>query len=515
MCGIAGFVTTEKGKAKTDRTKFVSQALFVNTLRGADSTGLFYIPHHSKKGESAGWLKNSLPGPIFMADKEYDKIVDDIDDFTAVVCHNRAATVGKVTANTAHPFQEGHITLVHNGTLDTTYGLPKGMFDLNQGKKEGDVKIEVDSHVICHNLATEDREKVIGSLAGAFALVWHDANEQALFIVRNDRRPLHMTQDLDSRTVYFMSEAEMLAMICKRNFIRHGPVFLPEPGVLLKFDLDSNKIKPVAKKVKLNAGVTYYNTGWLPTQQTGEGRQSRRPFTRGTTTTQPRQTEMTPHRVIPSSGIDDNDRVWIGGKMQPVPEHAQELLLDCGLFVSDRYLMRPIEAVPYRHMPSMGMVVGSGQANDNGTTTFLIHAVDMKMWQERKNDMWAVRPVAVKYEEPKKFLVICRPVALHTERSRDIVWKSLAGINTKPRVTESRSTIQAAVARSVANVSVPGPRGELVTLDQFRDAASGGCYHCGKAILIAQASDIMWVESYTRPLCKACQQDWLAANPMR
>ena len=497
MCGIAGFVTTEKGKAKTDRVKFVSQALFLNTLRGADSTGLFYVPHHSKKGEQAGWLKNCLPGPLFMNDKEYDKIVDDIDDYSAVVCHNRAATVGKVTAATAHPFQEGAVTLVHNGTLDSTYGLPKAMSELNTGKKEDETKVEVDSHVICHNLATEDREKVIGGLWGAFTLVWHDAREQALFIVRNDRRPIHITQDLDSRTVYFMSEAEMLALICKRNYIRNGPIFQPEAGVLLKFDLDSNKIKPVAKKIKLGVPTTYYSTGWVP-QQGGEGR---RPFTRGTTSTPP-PTEITPHRATRNSGIDDGERVFVGGKMQAVPECAQELLLEHGMVTSDRFLMRPIEAVPYRHIPSMGAVIGHGQANDRANATFLIHGVDMKMWQERKSDFWAVRPVAVKHETDSKFLIICRAVAMHTDRSRDIVWNSLCGTN----------HIQKAAV--VNGVSVPGPRGELITLDEFRGAVAGGCYHCGKAILVAQASDIMWVDSYTRPLCKACQQDWLAANPM-
>lgn len=498
MCGIAGFVTTEKGKAKLERAKFVANALLLNTLRGADSTGLFYVPHNAKKGDQAGWIKNALSGPEFMNDKEYDKIMDDVDDYSAVVCHNRAATIGKVSTETAHPFQEGPVTLVHNGTLDTTFGLPKAMHELNSDKKEGDSKIEVDSHVICHNLSTDSIEKVIGGLWGAFALVWHDARENSLYIIRNDRRPLHITSDLDSNTAYFMSEAEMLSLICKRNSIRIGPIFQPEAGVLLRFDLSGSKLKPIAKKLKLGV-QTYYDTGWTP----ANGGASRRPFTHGTTSIPP-PTATTSGHGIRNSGIDRHeDRIYIGGKLQTVPTQAQEMLFEYGMFTTDRFLMRPIEAVSYRHMPSMGMVIGEGKANEHPSVTFLMHSVNMEMWQDRKGDLWAVKPIGIKHETPDKFFVICKPVAMHTDRSRDIVWQSLYQ---DPASKRTRPT------ESMVNVRVPGPRGEMIPLEAFRDAVSGGCYHCGKPISVVQASSLMWVDSYTRPLCAMCQQDWISKN---
>ncbi len=506
MCGIAGFITSEKQKAKQERAKFMASALFLNTLRGDDSTGIFYVPASTKKNDRVGWLKHTVSGPHFIELDKYQKIIEGIDDYAIMVGHNRAATVGKVALSTAHPFQEGPITLVHNGTLDTTYGLPKGMFAINSNKKEGETKVEVDSHVICHNLSTEDREDVIRGLWGAYALVWHDTRENALFMVRNDRRPLHIAQDLDSNTVYFMSEAEMLALICRRINVNLGPIYQPEPNVLLKFEV--GKTKPTIKKLE-PATVAYHDPNWgLP--KGGH----RRPFTRGTTSTVPRPT-ITENNVNSLTGSSmtsaEANTVFIGGKMRQVPEAAQSLLLEAGFLVEDRYLVRPIEASPYRHDPTRCMVIGSAHGGAvKGAITCLLYDMEMSVWEARKNDLWAVRPVGIKHQDEKGYILICRPVSLHTERSRDIVWKSLRRTS---RDDDDVDPVGGPVTIEMGGNAVPGPRGGLVSLEKFRDLVAGGCFHCGKPILAAHASSIQWVMDYSRPLCGRCVQDWLAQNP--
>ena len=54
-------------------------------------------------------------------DPEYKKMFPDgFGGYRAVVGHNRSATRGGITTETAHQFQEGPITIVHNGTLIDT-----------------------------------------------------------------------------------------------------------------------------------------------------------------------------------------------------------------------------------------------------------------------------------------------------------------------------------------------------------------------------------------------------------
>lgn len=197
MCGIIAMVAKQKnGFYKGDLDLF-SELLFVGQLRGVDGTGIFY-----NKGNTTETLKSPTPAPQLLNSKEYqDSENAIIKESFFIVGHNRAATRGKTILQNTHPFKENHITLVHNGTL--------------RSHKELNDKVEVDSHAICHSMATVGEEQTLSKIKGAFALAWFNSRKNTLNFCRNSERPLFL---LETRSLFILcSEKEMGEWICKRN----------------------------------------------------------------------------------------------------------------------------------------------------------------------------------------------------------------------------------------------------------------------------------------------------------
>lgn len=202
MCGIVGFISLKDDTRAYSKEKFFREALFTDTLRGSDSTGIMQV-----SGEEFGWSyhKTAQAAPDYLQEKDVRN-----RDFKTwcSIGHNRAATVGKVTADNAHPFHHGPITLVHNGTLRSTYPLPHQQHD-----------IQVDSELIAYNLSQEepeDAEKVLQQLNGAFALVWFDDRDQSVNMVRNGERPLHFGVNKPGDILYLSSDGNLLNFVAGR-----------------------------------------------------------------------------------------------------------------------------------------------------------------------------------------------------------------------------------------------------------------------------------------------------------
>jgi hypothetical protein len=254
MCGIVGFITAEEGIGAVERKRWFLNALRAGVVRGDDGTGAFLVGH--KQDGAADWCKMGTPPEPFLATKlalERFGASNDFDKYRAVIGHNRSATIGSVSTANAHPFQEGPITLVHNGTLNTTHSLPTPKSKLKDA--------DVDSHMITHNLATHSVAEVVRELDGAYALVWHDARDQSVNIIRNDKRPLHLLPLKFHKTILMASEAEMLWWLTERSsFTPGGEIYYPEPGYHLKFTPDGG-IKPSVTKLTMHSWRGFHGGG--------------------------------------------------------------------------------------------------------------------------------------------------------------------------------------------------------------------------------------------------------------
>lgn len=178
--------------------KIFNQMLIADQFRGVHSTGVASVA----KGQAEVY-KRALNAMDFLQLKKSDELITVTAD--TLIGHNRYATKGGVSDSTAHPFQHGEITLVHNGTLTSTNSLPEGN------------KFTVDSEAICYAMSIWEPQQVLEELQGAYALVWHDARDNTLNFARNDERELCIAQA--GQNVYWASERKMLEWILDRNNI--------------------------------------------------------------------------------------------------------------------------------------------------------------------------------------------------------------------------------------------------------------------------------------------------------
>lgn len=226
MCGIVGVISSEINTTSHPYLSFFKQALFADTFRGFDSTGLFCVDYDAKEPEV--W-KKAFPGPDFLQLEYTKSLLSDHNDYYCVIGHNRAATKGKINHATAHPFQIGDITLVHNGTIRNHMTL------------KGGNKFTVDSEAICNALNESPVEDVISSLDGAFTLIWYDKSTGGISFIRNKERPLAFGRVKDRDTILLASEAGMLKWLASRNKLELVSIAEPKPGELFTFYPEKGK----------------------------------------------------------------------------------------------------------------------------------------------------------------------------------------------------------------------------------------------------------------------------------
>lgn len=217
MCGIVGVISKSKFGLYKGHLDTFTQMLWVDQLRGTDGTGVFW-----DNGKTCSIAKTPDSADHLIGYKNYESACEEaIKTSMFMVGHNRAATKGKKSWKNTHPFQEGNITLVHNGTLYT--------------HKELDDKVDVDSHAICKYMDKHGVEKTIKNTNGAFALVWHDAQDNTLNLCRNSQRPLHLVETISG---WFISSESGIATMCiDRNNMNVVSIHQLAVGKLYQFDL--------------------------------------------------------------------------------------------------------------------------------------------------------------------------------------------------------------------------------------------------------------------------------------
>ena len=272
MCGLVGFISK---KSMTDlsssytRTSvqetYIQTALFLDTLRGRHSTGLFG-KSLLRKESSLEVIKKAISAPDFLDLKQVKEMVEYAGSYWFMVGHNRYATVGGITNVNAHPFTHGNITLAHNGTLPKDHGL--------------DGNFEVDSECIAYTMAKYGEKETLERIIGAYALMWYNEEDDSFNVARNSERPMHFAYIKDGQMLAFASEGWMVRGSLERAGYtdKDYTQMTLNPGfhVKIKRDSDMSDISnlatefKIAKKPVVSAksyyqdGLTYPNQDLLP-----------------------------------------------------------------------------------------------------------------------------------------------------------------------------------------------------------------------------------------------------------
>jgi len=504
MCGIVGTLTAEpNGKGGLDRDKFMKLGLILDTVRGLDSTGAYYTrlswdPDDPAQERTAGYYKSLNPGPLFVEEADWHELVKDSADYRYWIGHNRAATMGAIDVDSAHPFQEGPVTLVHNGTLTTTSSLPLSMFELGR-------EVTVDSHALCHNFAegeVEDASYIIARIQGAFALVWHDARDDSLNFVRNHERPFHIAKDKDSDTLFMMSEAELLWYVSQKARIKLEEIIQPRPYEYLKWlpGQLTPEVKKVEKVYPYYGGYGGYNHGAY------YGSQRRSQPGKSTEQSRPKaQTAPVPHARFTNHELT---KVWVGGRTRPIPLKSQVAVLDAGLDLEKPYTFVTAKAPKVDGSRRMveGFLLPDGQ-------DAVVYGIDLSQWREHSNNDWAVLPVSA-YTKGGEDIVVCKRLSFFTPARSSVVRTKQEDYEVEDSgMTELSDDFHPPVPWEASNpwsddLYLRGPAGTYVPMHIFTQLTADGCVQCQRPIAIDEDEDVEWLNDGKAVMCPDCIEDW-------
>ena len=243
MCGIVGLISKKKNGFSYDELETFEEMLVFNSIRGEDGTG------------AAGILSNRQAKTIKIGSHPYHLIHSPeyvswrsqmFQTGRIIIGHNRKATHGTISSENSHPFVEGKIILVHNGTIP--------------GLKGGEEK-EVDSHILAEKFNQNTFKDTLSNLYGAWALVWYDLEDHTLYLVRNEERPLCIIETPGCWA--FASEGQMACWLFLRNNIKPNSAKLITPLDLFKIKVDPFSITSEKIEVKSRQSrVPIFQNDW-------------------------------------------------------------------------------------------------------------------------------------------------------------------------------------------------------------------------------------------------------------
>lgn len=250
MCGIVAVIRSEGTRYSADAEKFFRNALFCDTLRGFDSTGVIAVPTDARNHVET--FKKAIAAPDFIETRAAKRIMSNMGRCSFMIGHNRAATKGLVNSQNAHPFVHGDIVGVHNGTLTSYHNLPDYQ------------KFDVDSDALIHAIDELGEDEAIKRANGAFALIWYNTASEELKIIRNAQRPLCYGISNDDQEILVASEMGMLYWLAFRNNIKLDKVEQFEVGMLYTFNKE-NPLEFTKRKMEMYVspfrGTSYQTTG--------------------------------------------------------------------------------------------------------------------------------------------------------------------------------------------------------------------------------------------------------------
>jgi asparagine synthetase B (glutamine-hydrolysing) len=207
MCGLVGVA----GNLSLDAVKAFNNLLYIDALRGMDSTGVASVAFN----KDISVLKQVGPALDLIETKAYDNHVS-VNKWV-LIGHNRFGTIGPKTKANAHPFEHNGIVGAHNGTL--THGAKTRMLK--------HLDFGTDSEAMIHNISVEGVIETALKLEGAWAVTYYDSEDNTINLFRNNQRPLFYAFSKDRKQLFWASEQLMLILCLRRNGIDFEMFELP------------------------------------------------------------------------------------------------------------------------------------------------------------------------------------------------------------------------------------------------------------------------------------------------
>lgn len=322
MCGIVGFISGAKNGFTANERDAVRDLIYMDSMRGWDSTGLMY----GTNGGAVQVHKEAKPGFAFLASNEWKSSSSELFSCGKwAVAHNRAATRGaKIDAN-AHPFyvqsddKKRSIILLQNGTY--------------KGDHTKHAKTDTDTEACAITLVNEpDVSVALKTINAAYVFVWYDVEEKTLNIIRNDERPLYITNTKNDGVI-FCSEMGILLAACERNGVElKDKPYMLSPSCLCQYKFSGGDFTPSFKKLE----TAYEHPFVMPKMvEVGEATVLGPPF---------RPTQIT----SASHGNSSSTTTPGTGRVHRLPRGGVTNGSRHGLSLGDAMLLLKNEAVPMR-----------------------------------------------------------------------------------------------------------------------------------------------------------------------
>lgn len=208
MCGLFGGASTH---LVAKELEVIRDLGILSQFRGFDSTGLAVSKAGKKrKNTQFSYLKDTIDSSGFFLEAGGHSFLASSRVLTAVIGHCRAATVGAVTKENAHPYDVGNILGSHNGTIPSLTP-PTGT--------DG-----TDSHALFRLIEADGLEETLNTLpnSAAYALTYFDKKHEVLHLIRNQLRPLFLATA--PGCLYWASEIAFLTLVAARHNITYNSV---------------------------------------------------------------------------------------------------------------------------------------------------------------------------------------------------------------------------------------------------------------------------------------------------
>jgi hypothetical protein len=220
-----------------------------------DSTGIAVINKVKDKNYNTYIEKDLLESPGFFNLKSTETLFN-LNRLFLVQGHCRAATLGGVTIENAHPIREDHIIGCHNGTI-WLYGPHKKDLDKMS-----------DSRELFRRIATKGIDEAIdgAGTTGAMAITFFNLKNNTFNMFRNKERPLWVMEEKHGDAIYWASELCMLEFLISRtNHPFNDPEILP---VDMLFTYNFEELKPQNSREIRPKRVVFktkgkYNNRWI------------------------------------------------------------------------------------------------------------------------------------------------------------------------------------------------------------------------------------------------------------